>query len=240
MNFAALLHEQHRLALGHFQLDRCAARNGHVHRVDPGQCPCAAAPRPRRCRRRPAARRPDAGGPRTCRGVSTPVPDDRTRSRRAATGAVEQPRAAAGSTVSTTTSAQDDGRTGRRGRPPDGAAAAGGLAAAVHRARRSSVRPRLPAVVGPARCAPASRLAARGDRLVHHADEQVVGVPAAELGWPRGTSRTAGAGRRAPGRTLLRTHSGVSSASSTSSPPPALTTGWALSRCSPLPMGSGT
>ncbi len=40
--------------------------------------------------------------------------------------------------------------------------------------------------------------------------------------------------------TVSPTNSGVRSASSTSSPPPALTTGSALSRCSPLPIGSGT
>ena len=42
------------------------------------------------------------------------------------------------------------------------------------------------------------------------------------------------------GITVSRIHSGVSSASSTSRPPPRGTIGSAFSRCSPLPMGSGT
>ncbi len=53
-------------------------------------------------------------------------------------------------------------------------------------------------------------------------------------------SRPAGrVGRPARG-TLRGDPLGVRSASSTSSPPPASTTGWALSACSPLPIGSGT
>ena len=42
------------------------------------------------------------------------------------------------------------------------------------------------------------------------------------------------------GTTVARSQSAVRSASSTSRPPPAATTGSALSRCSPLPIGSGT
>ena len=42
------------------------------------------------------------------------------------------------------------------------------------------------------------------------------------------------------GSSTSRIHSGVRSASSTSRPPPPATIGSALSRCSPLPIGSGT
>ncbi len=42
------------------------------------------------------------------------------------------------------------------------------------------------------------------------------------------------------GVSVARTQSGVQSASSTISPPPAATTGPAIIACSPLPIGSGT
>mgnify|MGYP006178660651 CR=1 FL=1 len=48
------------------------------------------------------------------------------------------------------------------------------------------------------------------------------------------------AGSLASGSTWPRSAPGVKSASSMSSPPPAATTGCALSLCSPLPMGRGT
>ena len=123
------------------------------------------------------------------------------------------------------------------------------------RASRMRAMPLIPAPPMPTKCtAPSS--AGEGTGPVQAATSAALIVPV-----PVATSRTMSASRSsasgAPaaaacraypasasgsvssGTTCSAIHAGVRSASSTSSPPPASTTGRALRRCSPLPMGSG-
>ena len=112
----------------------------------------------------------------------------------------------------------------------------------AHRAGRSSVRPRSLLRRTRGACPGSARLTPCGVRQSPRTPCRRAGRrrPGGRTRRRRGTSRTAGAGRRAPEGRCPAPIPGSASASSTSSPPPALTTGWALSRCSPLPIGSGT
>ena len=73
----------------------------------------------------------------------------------------------------------------------------------------------------------------------HHVGELLVGVADAVGGGPRHPSARSARDRPPAARTSASRVSPSRSSSSTSSPPPASTTGRALSRCSPLPIGSG-
>src|SRR5690606_24228403 len=76
---------------------------------------------------------------------------------------------------------------------------------------------------------------ARATRSASRAAPSRTPAPAARSPMP--ASRP---GSASSGTTVATTHAGVRSSSATSSPPPASTTPAALSRCSPLPIGSGT
>ena len=77
-------------------------------------------------------------------------------------------------------------------------------------------------------------------RPQHQVGELLVGVERDHAARRGATSPRGGRGRSAGRAAWRATHSGVSAASETSSPPPASTTGRAFSACSPLPIGSGT
>ena len=94
---------------------------------------------------------------------------------------------------------------------------------------------------GAVQAATSAALIARSPPTVQHD----VGQPLVGVGRPRprpraGRTPASAAGSVSSGTTCPAIQSAVRSASSTSSPPPASTTGRALRRCSPLPMGSGT
>ena len=123
---------------------------------------------------------------------------------------------------------------------------------AMPRASMMRAMPDRPAPPMPTKCTRPSASAARhlvGDGDPHRRPPRGAQAPCgpaarrrrAGSARPRpATSSPAASGRVARSGRVAEAHSGVKAASSTSSPPPASTTGRALSACSPLPIGSGT
>ena len=213
------------LAVGAGDRDRCAGRSSPRRAPPSGAAPAA----------RGRAPRPAPGGRPGWRWSRRPCRHRRGWTPRGACGWCRRAPAAPASAGHSAQLAAGDRDAPGEQQPGQAAHADPADADQVHACpgpRRSAAGRVMPVHASLAALARPRPARSRAQRLVAVA-------PAVPRPRPR-SSRPAGARSRTSGTTVRSIHSGVSSASSTSRPPPASTTGSALRRCSPLPYGSGT